>query len=316
MEITGKKTIEPSELILLPIHIDAARNSTDDFNLFHDKHKWQQIKDNPFAGPIALGFQLECLLENFVHQYRHSHKEYALMEEMGLYYSNYQYTFADVVKPGQRLKIDIRPSRHQYGDDILLGNRIALYADEHLAMRGYKKESQYPLYKADLDIQENISMRDLKDRTFIDQGDVFVKLKYLNTGNAKNFMCGSMVEQSDYIDELENTVRFPESFPTALISCALLERARVEGHDFEAEPMVYTSHKISIDRRIHSKLASNNILALLVSAPVKQNDNKGLGNTTGGQHLYYCQCLTQTNEILFHAQITMAPLEEILRVKG
>jgi hypothetical protein len=46
------------------IHIDVARNATDDFNPFHDKNRWQNITDNPFVGPIALGFQLECLIEN------------------------------------------------------------------------------------------------------------------------------------------------------------------------------------------------------------------------------------------------------------
>ena len=53
----------PQGFIFEQIHIDAARNSSDDFNLFHDKNKWQRIRDNPFGGPIVLGFQLECLIE-------------------------------------------------------------------------------------------------------------------------------------------------------------------------------------------------------------------------------------------------------------
>ena len=48
------------------IHIDVARNSTDDFNLFHDKLKWSEIEGNPFGGPIVLGFQLlGFIAENF-----------------------------------------------------------------------------------------------------------------------------------------------------------------------------------------------------------------------------------------------------------
>ena len=43
------------------IHIDIARNSTDDFNPFHDPLRWNNISGNPFGGPIALGFQLEFL---------------------------------------------------------------------------------------------------------------------------------------------------------------------------------------------------------------------------------------------------------------
>ncbi len=40
------------------IHIEVARNATDDFNPFHDKNRWQNVASNPFGGPIVLGFKL------------------------------------------------------------------------------------------------------------------------------------------------------------------------------------------------------------------------------------------------------------------
>ncbi len=40
------RTTAPQRFIYEQIHIDAARNSSDDFNLFHDKNKWQRIRDN------------------------------------------------------------------------------------------------------------------------------------------------------------------------------------------------------------------------------------------------------------------------------
>ena len=46
-------------LVFSQAHIDVARNSTDDFNPFHDPLRWQRIEGNPFGSPIALGFQLE-----------------------------------------------------------------------------------------------------------------------------------------------------------------------------------------------------------------------------------------------------------------
>ena len=58
-----------------PIHIDVARNATDDFNPFHDKNRWQRVAGNPFSGPILLGFQLECLIEDQLLQYRKRHNE-------------------------------------------------------------------------------------------------------------------------------------------------------------------------------------------------------------------------------------------------
>ena len=55
---------------LSQIHIEAARNSTDDFNLFHDKNRWNWVENNPFDGPIALGFQLGCFIEDCVKNFR------------------------------------------------------------------------------------------------------------------------------------------------------------------------------------------------------------------------------------------------------
>ena len=50
-------------LLMSQIHIDIARNSTDDFNLFHNKDRWHWVRGNPFEGPIALGFPLGCVIE-------------------------------------------------------------------------------------------------------------------------------------------------------------------------------------------------------------------------------------------------------------
>ncbi|MDH3561594.1 MAG: hypothetical protein OEN52_11645, partial [Gammaproteobacteria bacterium] len=47
----------PSDYCFHQIHIDAARNATDDFNPFHDPWKWDHIHGNPFGMPIVLGFQ-------------------------------------------------------------------------------------------------------------------------------------------------------------------------------------------------------------------------------------------------------------------
>jgi hypothetical protein len=82
------------------IHVDAARNATDDFNLFHDSKKWHRIHGNPFGMPIVLGFQLEALIEYLVTLFRQRTGEDALIRDHQLHFSNYQFTFADVVRPG------------------------------------------------------------------------------------------------------------------------------------------------------------------------------------------------------------------------
>ena len=75
------------------LHIDIARNSTDDFNLFHDSKRWRRISGNPFNGQILLAFQIESLIEGKVAEFRRLHEEEKLIAEHGLHFSNYQFTF-------------------------------------------------------------------------------------------------------------------------------------------------------------------------------------------------------------------------------
>ena len=87
----------------------------------------------------------------------------------------------------------------------------------------------------------------------------------MSTGHGKNFLAGSLVDQHYYFDEMEERVQFPAMFPVALLSCALLEKARQDNYAFETNPVVYTSHLISVDRRLLKTLKSNDRLHLLVT---------------------------------------------------
>jgi hypothetical protein len=303
----------PQAFIFLQIHIDAVRNSSDDFNLFHDKNKWQRIRDNPFGGPIALGFQLECLIEYQMCLHRRRHGEDALIARHNLRFSNYQLTFADVVRPDEPVYIEIKPSQLGSGDNITLANRVALKKAAGLVLIGYKKESQRPLFLPDIDLSRLPVLSDLPDRCHIGDSGFFLKRKFMNTGNAKNFLSGSLTEQDDYFDELENKARFPEIFPVSLVSCALLERAHSAGHDFERDPMVYTSHKISIDREHLSMLKSNDVLHLLVRQAEATGGDKGLGRAAASNYLYHCLGVVGDSTPLFRAEIAMTPLDEIVK---
>jgi len=295
------------------MHIDAVRNSSDDFNLFHDKNKWSRIRDNPFGGPIALGFQLECLIEHQMRLHRRRHDEDALIDRHRLRFSNYQLTFADVVRPGEAVFMEIKPSHLGAGDAAVLTNRITLKKGAGLVLIGYKKESRRPLFLPDVDLSPLPALSRLPDRRHIGNSGFFLKRKFMNTGNAKNFLSGSLAEQDEYFDELEDKAHFPEIFPVSLVSCALLERARNVGHDFERDPMVYTSHKISVDRHHLSELKSNDVLHLLIKQVKGGNGDKGLGRSAADNHLYHCLGIVGDTTLLFRAEIAMTPLDEIIR---
>lgn len=306
-------TPSQSDYCYQQIHIDAARNATDDFNLFHDSKKWNRIHENPFGMPIVLGFQLEALIEYLVTRLRKDTGEDALIRDHQLYYSNYQFNFADVVCPGDSLSVEIKKTVNRIKKNSQLANRVIMRKQEGLVLIGFQRESAIPLCMPDEDFTGLADLDAEQDRSWVAQERFFMKRKYLNTGNGKNFLAGSLVDQHDYFDELENRVQFPAMFPLALLSCALLEKASYEDYPFEDNPVVYTSHFMSVDRRLQESLKSNDRLCLLVGHAETVAAGTGLGRKGFTQQLYRCFGVLPGNRILFRAEVEMAPLHELLQ---
>lgn len=284
-------------------HIDTARNSTDDFNLFHDKNRWPEICDNPFQGPIALGFQLLGLVAEETRQHRIIENENSLIIDHQLHFSNYQVNFAQAVKPNDEISVEIKKSQLKKESQIILSNRFCLRTQDSLALIGYKRESQTPLILSEADFSQLNGICNLEDRSFIENNRYFVKRKFFNTSNGKNFLVGCLVEQSEYIDELADKICFPEIFPIALTSCALLERANMLGHDFRSNPLVYISHQHCIDRKLNQSIKSNDMLSILVES--KKDD---LNTET-----FHCYGLLGNKDILFRSILSLVPLQSILK---
>ncbi len=258
---------------------------------------------------VVLGFQLECLIEDKIQKHRRIHKEEQIIKAHNLQYSNYQLSFANAVKPDTQVTVDIRSSQFREGKNSTLSNRISVKSEGHLDLIGFKKETQEALYLPDLEPPPLESLCSQTDRAYLPDSEYFLKRKFMTTSNAKNFLCGSLVEQSDYLDELEEKIILPETFMCGLISCALLERAMHEKHDFIRNPMVYTSHKISIDRNQLPKVKSNTALHILVRKVMepKYEDAKKKENQD-----YQCFGIIGDKTILFRALITLAPLITVL----
>lgn len=295
------------------IHIDAARNATDDFNPFHDQNKWHRIHGNTFGMPIALGFQIEALIEHLVTLFRKQAGEHVLINRHHLNFSNFQFTFADVVRPGESFNIEINKTVNRISESGQIANRIAVKKQRGLVLLGFQRESTTPLCMPDADFSQLGELDTAEDRSWIAQHRYFLKRKFMNTGHGKNFLAGSLVSQHYYFDEMEEYVQFPAMFPVALLSCVLLEKAKQDNYAFETNPVVYTSHLISVDRRLLQTLKSNDRLYLLVSTSETVPAGKGLGKKGFPQQLHRCFGLLAGNRILFRAEVIMAPLEAILQ---
>ncbi|MDD1620818.1 MAG: hypothetical protein LUQ11_05010, partial [Methylococcaceae bacterium] len=288
------------------------RNASDDFNLFHDKRKWLQITHNPFKGPIVLGFQLNTLIEDQMRLYREAQHEDQIIAENQLRFSNYQITFVNALRPRQELTLDIRKTLITTIPELTLTNRVAIKSQGKTILLGYKKETKNPLFLANTDLSALPDLNTIEDKTIVPGSDFFLKRKWMHNGNVKNFLSGSLAEQSDYFDELTNIANYPEVFPCSLTSGALLEKAQLEDHDFKRNPMVYTSHDISVDRRHLGRIRDNDKLHILVRQLPESKDNT-LNHTSIMLRTYECYGLLEDRAILFRIKLNLVPLEEIIK---
>jgi hypothetical protein len=294
------------------IHIEVARNASDDFNLFHDKHKWLEITHNPFKGPIVLGFQLNTLIEYQMRLYREANHEDQIIADKQLRFSNYQTIFVNALRPRQELSLDIKKTLINTIPDLTLTNRVTIKSQGKTILLGYKKESTKPLFLADTDLSGVPDLATLPDKSIVPNTDYFLKRKWMHNGNVKNFLSGSLAEQSDYFDDLAHIANYPEIFPCSLTSGVLLEKAQLENHNFKMNPMVYTSHDISIDRFLLKQIKNSDKVYILVKQ-LPENKNNTLNNSAVLLRTYECYGLLANKEVLFRIKLNLAPLEEILK---
>ncbi len=273
------------------LHIDVARFATDDFNPFHDPHKWARLKGNPFGGPIVLGFQTATWLAEQVAAHRREQDDPALLAELPVCF--WRLNFAAALLPDQPIQLILKPGRYDARKGVL-SNRVLIRSGKRPILMGHHGRChQLPVPPS---IPANLAA--CPDRSEVG-GGWFLKRKFMMTANAKNFLLACQVPPQRYFDELEDRVRFPYMFPVSYLSCALLERAWRQGHDFEAEPMVYTHHEVSVDLAVAGRIRSNDRLHLLVRPEGEAEETFACLGLIG-------------DSLLFQARIGLAPLARIV----
>ncbi len=294
---------------LSQIHIEAARNSTDDFNLFHDKFRWNLIPDNPFGGPIALGFQLGCFIETQIDAAREQENLQISAKEYPL--SGYELSFANAVKPDETLSLRLKPGKtNAYEGAQAYSNRLMLLSQGKPVIIGYKREfQQLPQMFSEVRFPSREEALSAPDRSFLNDHAFFIKQKYMIVGNAKNFLTSALAEQSKYIDEFDDKVNFPQMYPLGLISSALLERAKADHYDLRRNPMIYVSHKLCIDKRQLATLRSNDRIVIVVSSQLDiEITNQDTDRPIKVQH---CIAYAKDDKPLFYGRVELLPLDKI-----
>lgn len=292
---------------LSQFHIESARNSTDDFNLFHDKNRWSWVDLNPFNGPIALGFQLGCFIETQIENVEVNNDADLRLQRSDYPFSVFEFTFAGVVTPGDEIKLEVKSGKQTNTQNgRVYSNRLLLKGNGKAVILGFKRESEFCPFPLPDCLPKNVDWGLRADRTFDSNSKYFLKRKYMIVGNAKNFLTSAFAEQSDYIDEFADKVCFPQMYPMSLLSSALLERAQAIGHDLVKDPMIYANHKLCIDKRQLAGLKSNDVLNILVSPEISENE-------TDQKVTHVCVGYAKENTPLFIAQIVLLPLKALLK---
>ena len=290
------------------LHIDVARNTTDDFNPFHDPRRWQLIRENPFGSPIVLGFQTAFLISDRVEALHRGKHGVPGSDAFPLAFSNYEFRFVGALRPGEVFDVQLRKTV----DKIASGGGIATRAlirkqSGEPVLMGSVSETSTPKFLTDAKPTGLPRLAELADRQPVPDSNYFLKRKYLTTSNGKNFVLAGLAAQQDYFDELAEQIAFPPLFTVALASCALLEKGWQSGYDFHADPVVYTTHQISVDRRLQASLRSNDRLHLLVDGPLRVPDDR-TSEPPAGSQTYHVFGLIADNAVLFRARMQLANL--------
>jgi hypothetical protein len=286
-------------LVFEQLHIDVARNSTDDFNPFHDPQRFADVANNPFGATIALGFQTEFLVSDRIE--RVHRRIAACPESSGLRFSNYEFRFVGALSPGERFDVELRKTVDKTSAGGGLSTRVVLRKhDGKPVLMGSQSDTRDPRFLFDSFPGGLPVLAGEPDRQNLPGQELFLKRKFMTTSNGKNFVVAGLGRQHDYFDELSEKVSFPPLFSASLSSCALLEQAWSTGYDFLADPVVYTTHQISIDRVRQAALRSNDRLHLLVDGPLPARDD--------GLRDYRVFGLTGDDMPLFAARVQLARL--------
>ncbi|MFQ3248636.1 MAG: hypothetical protein ACI9O6_000438 [Glaciecola sp.] len=303
-------------LLMTQLHIDIARNSTDDFNLFHDKSRWHWLRGNPFEGPIALGFQLGCFIEY----------QCKLLDMNGasdidpeqFRFSAYEFSFANCVRPDDEVSLSVKSGKWSNGEGpSIFSRRLILKANKKPAIIGHKREANDMTLPLPSKLPPMHMLNDLSDRDLVPGTKYFLKRKYMIVGNAKNFLASAGAEQSLFIDEFADKVDFPEMYPLGLISSALLERAVFEDIDLISHPMIYASQKLCIDKRQLEELRSNDAINILVGPDISADANE-FGPESSNKKLVIQECVAYGKEEkpLFIAKVCLIPLNSLIKAKS
>ncbi len=297
----------PNRYRFRQVHIDVARNSTDDFNPLHDPNKWHTVARNPFGGTLVSVPQLECLIEYLVGRNRVG-TEARIAQRFGLDFCNYHFSFAGALACGEEFSVRLRHAILKRRGAISLCSHVRVSGRRKLILVGSVRRTAKPLYLPAAQFSGLTDPEQHADITYVPGTPYFLKRKFLSTGNAKNFVAGSLADQAYYFDEVSGRVNFPDMMPVSYIASALYEKGAADNIDYRVSPMLCARHLISVDQRLARGLASNDRIHILVEGPAIVRGAPALAGLHAPTLRYSCYGLIRDSRLLFRSLVFLVPL--------
>ena len=290
--------------------VDTVRSITDDGNPIHDPDKWHNVQNNPFDGPIVLGFQLVELAARATSDSALGQSAYtkaARPVHQTTIYNRYRVTFLNAVKADERVEMTASAVRRL---DSVGSSRQRFVARtcESIVMKGYRETVTESSGNTDYMFDGIEPINGSGGSNAVQHHSVMTTQKLLSTAHARRFAtaCGDSNHQNN-VHGLRGLAS--DIYPVSMTSGALVQYASSCGWDLSVRPFVYRSQDIRIDSSRLDGLSTNTAITLQTRlvASAEDDRNDALGTD---EFAFVCTGSLPDKTVLFCVRLVVNALGE------
>jgi len=291
--------------------LDSVRSISDDGNPIHDPSVWCKVQNNPFDGPIVLGFQLVELAaratsDTFLNESRY--KASANSAPHSGVYSRYRVTFLNAVLPNVNVEMKASPVRKIESEKTLRQRFVARSAG-NIVLKGYRETVVGNSENTDYMFSGIDQGERLGSSSAQPDGEVMITETQLLTTHARRFAkaCGDSVHQNN-VHGLRGLAS--DIYPVSMTSGALVRYAINSGWDLCARPLVYRSQDIRIDSSRLNGLSGNTAISLQTR---RDTSHRGTQTNEMGasDFAFVCTGTMSDGSVLFCVRLVVSALGNV-----
>jgi|GEM_PF-5923434 len=288
--------------------VDTVRSISDDANPIHDPEKWSKVQNNPFDGPIVLGFQLVELAARatsspLLHQAQCAKKSRPPSRRTVI--NRYRVTFLNAVKANETVDIKASATRH-LDCGVTTRQRFVARSGSSIVLKGYREIVMATEDKRD-DMFADVGQGGERSTVgMIGSRAVMTTEKLLSTTHASRFAkaCGDSTHDNN-VHGLRGLAS--DIYPVSMTSGALVRYAISSGWDLSVRPFVYKSQDIRIDSSRLSQMSTST--AITLQTQLQNSAEDSMTDAMGTDDFaFFCTGLLPDKSPLFCVRLVVSAL--------